>query len=436
MTYRIDLAGDLRVTAAGTPVGFPPTAATAVLLIGLAERGSAWSGRAELAARLYPRQSEAGARGALRQTIKRLRDWLGADVLEVAGSRCRLAQAWTIGLNLSDGTPAPRELLCPGLGHEWLDDLKRQWRSNHNDSDQTDEFVRFVELVSKLSTDEGRAILVAGQALLWNLRADTVSRLIALTRPTRRTDPCSPEYAEMVGLIEPYIGSLARACRSLEYAYRIGLDQNCGAVLDRIACWGVFSAIESGDTAAARRWEGRLGSSNRFQTLTANARAALSWNCDRLDEAMSIMQAARSKVASAERSQQVHFWANFAALAADLGDIEGSLQADEKCLKLAVPRLDGRYLASAALASVGRQVQRRDYSGATTAVTKLRETFDEKGWVLAGLYAAELQADLAVKQGDAQRAKRLWAAAIAARERAEGVLNPRLRARVQAIELL
>lgn len=435
--WTADLDRRFAIARDGETLPPPATHACSVLLLGLLARGSEWSERRELAGLLYPGSTRAAAQGAFRQTLHRLRTWLGPDAVECAPRRIRLAPGgWAIRVPTGDGST--RLAIAPPVEHPWADSVRSAW-SRARPPAEPEPFEAFrasVEAASALDRDTGRAILVGGRHLLDAMSIDAVSSLLACTRPADRRDPWACAYQEVRAWLFFRAAALGDAAQAILRAHRLAHHQRSVPDIARTQAMAVFILLELGDERAAADLVAHMpeaGGSLEYRLLQVHARAALLWNANDLDAALKLMHASEALLEGAARAQRVHFWSNQAVLAAEAAELDASLRADQSCREILVEGLDVAALQVLELAAGTRAIVERRCGDAIATLAALAEGARTRGWNVTARYASEALAEAEALEGNATRAKIAWRSIMADRRRSGIRPTARVRARSRRI---
>lgn len=428
------IGGRIEIWRDGKRMPDPPNRSVAVLLIGLIERKESWSGRNELAQRLYPGESAHRANAALRQSITRIRRWLGDDVLESGDARIRLREPWEIDLNFAHGEPAAGQRIAPGIRHPWMEELRLRWSPAPSlpEIRFAQAYAEAVEEMSKVDTDVARSTMVGGAALLALLPTATVGRLLGLTSPKDRRDPFCFEHAELEISLLTRMGDLMGALAAGNRAFRMATHQRATALIDRATSSMLFMSVEAGRISEAKGWLARISETERVgktRLLLSNARAAYAWNQTQFDEALDQMQRAERFIEAAERAERLHFWSNYFILAAEAGKGDRAQDCEAKVRELLRPQIDlaADHCLELGLAELDLLSQR--FEKAADRVRSLVESARRDEHELMTWYAQELLAEALCRTGNQSEGRSVWESVEAKRLRQGLRLTPRLRAR-------
>ena len=432
------IGGRIEIWRDGKQMPDPPNRSVAVLLIGLIERGESWSGRDELAQRMYPGESQNKANAALRQSITRIRRWLGNDVIESGDARVRLKDSWELDLNFAHGEPATGQRIAPGIRHPWLEEMRLQWSPAPAIPEVrfSQAFAEAVEELSKVDPDTARSTLVGGAALLGILPTTTVARLLGLTHPTDRRDPFSFEQIELETLLLTRMGDLAGAMAAGLRAFRMATHQRSMSLIDRGIAGMLFASIEAGQMSEAKGWLDRIPETERIgktRLLLSNARAAYAWNQIQFDEALELMKRAERFVTAAERAERLHFWSNYFVLAAEAGRQDQAQECEQRVRELIRCQID---LAACHCLELGLAELDLLAGQSEEAVKRMRSLVESAGrseHELTSWYAQELLAEALCRAGNPSEGLSVWGAVETKRLRHGLRLTPRLRARKSRI---
>lgn len=436
--WQAHLGGTFTVECNGKDLGPPPSKATAVLLAGLLARPDTWIFRDELARRLYPGKPVEDAKTALRQSISRLKEWVGADAVKIEHSRLKAARKdWLVDLTLPNGQPAAAPQISPGISHPWFDQMRSHWGANQDTENLSPVQNHFEQLVLdsiELDVDLARSILAGGQRIFESLEVGTQTEFLARTRPKSRSDPYAREHMEMTGtlLLRSFI--VRDALAAYQRAYRMAAQARDRANAARISGLVLFTFIESGDFDSAENWNNRMRLAGGGGQLTQiNAKAAFLWNAYSLDEAIVAMKEGEAIVESADRAQQAHFWSNFAVLAAEANQRDFSELCSENARRLMNEQLDLWIKHTLLLAGGTRAMMAGNFPEAFEQLETLRRITQEQHYLIEVLYAEEALAEANARAGDLKRAAELWRHAEKTRKGAQVRLTPRLLARKKRI---
>src|ERR1022692_2214141 len=131
MRFKVGLRSEFSLWADGQELSVAPNRSVAVLLVGLLDKEECWTSRADLSRLLYPESDTVCALNALRQTLFRLRKWLGEDVTEERFGGIRLipgvmTSSWPVARITQAMAP---EDLAPGRDRPWIDAIRLERRA-------------------------------------------------------------------------------------------------------------------------------------------------------------------------------------------------------------------------------------------------------------------------------------------------------------------
>ncbi|MCO5295556.1 MAG: hypothetical protein M9921_01730 [Fimbriimonadaceae bacterium] len=405
----------------------------------LALRGQAWTGREECAARLYPDSPGAGALNALRQTIFRLRRWLGPGAIESDGHRLRLRPgAVGLDLRLPDGREASGALIAPGIAHPWLDAIRDEVAilapgEPATDPSPAEAYVMAVEEVSRVDVDAARCLLIGGREMAQIVDPDRMLELMRRTRPRRRTDVCAVEHLEFQGELLYRDLALQAAQGAFRKANRLALWRGDRMASLRTEAMLGFALLESGlideaDTVA-QEWLSKTRRGAAANVICQSYAAERLWHRARFADALAILAEVRGRVDPLERHAQLGFWCNYALLAAEAGELERVQEGAEFAKSLYNPRVDRWATLMLGLAEGEELMARRRPEEALQRLASVGAEARRQGYPLRSLYAKEAEAEAWAKVGNGKQALSLWRSAEGIRRRAGLLPTPRLQDR-------
>lgn len=434
--WHLRLGGRYEVRRGNDDLGSPPTQCTATLLAVLALRGEAWTGREECAARLYPDSPQAGALNALRQTLFRLRRWLGPGAIESEEHRLRIAPgAVRVDVHLPDGREAAGALIAPGIAHPWLEALRE--RSNGAEVGEEGPgpvaaYLTAVEEVSAVDLDAARCLLVGGREMAQRVDPGRMLELVRRTRPHRRADVCAVEHAELQGELLYRTLALSEAEQAFRRAVRLATHHGDREAVCRTEAMLGFVLLESGRLEDARNVAALLPHPRRGaagQLMGTSLAAELLWSEGRLSEALKTLEGARPFVESQGRHAKLCYWCNLAVLAAEVGHLEKVQEGRERAAALSNPFVDHWASLMLGLAEGEELMVRRRPEEAAVRLEQVVCVARREGFPLRSLYAMEAEAEALARAGDPRRAWITWRSAERLRQRAGLRPTPRLEAR-------
>ncbi|MCO5297796.1 MAG: hypothetical protein M9921_13160 [Fimbriimonadaceae bacterium] len=392
------------------PLPAPPTRATLALLIGLCHSGETWSLRETLAAKLYPESTPSNRRVSLRQTLSRLRRWVGADRLEVTRTHLRLAPGFEFE---PLAPPPPGGVSFPAPDHSWLARLPgdRPESSRPHEPSVEDAFANLVHRVARVDRDEARALLVGGVDLASRLSPDQLFDLLSEVRPRDRRDPEVFGYLMLLAEAHHRAMSWHRSLSSAARAERHAVHRKSRLGVVQAMAKRLFSLCEVGHMGEAAecaavlqaRLDGLAGDGE-----SSNALACFHWNSGRLDLGLKIMDGMARFERGWPRSTRIHYWTNRAVLAGEARALE--LAAD--CtVELGQLYVEGqtRWLGASADIATARllELQGEPLEAARRLDAKVRE-LEEGGWAIDRMYALEALAEMQARSGSVEFAAATW----------------------------
>lgn len=437
--WQIRLGGRYEVQRGDEDLGPPPTQCTATLLAVLALRGEAWTGREECAVRLYPDSPGAAALNALRQTIFRLRRWLGFGAVESNGHRLRLRPgAVRVDVRLTDGREASGALIAPGISHPWLDAIRDEVGCHAPTvpaaiPSPADAYVLAVEEVCAVDVDAARCLLLGGREIAQTVDPDRMLELMRRTRPRRRTDTCAVEHFEFQAELL-YRDLALQAARSvLRKAHRLAVWRGDRLASLRTEAMLGFALMESGlvdeADAIARELSSKSRRGGAVNVICQSYAAELLWCRARFAEALAVLAETRRCVDPLERHAQFGFWCNYALLAAEAGELERAQEGTEFAKRLCNPHMDRWATLMLGLVEGEELMARRCPEEAIQRLKAVGARARIEGFPLRSLYAREAEAEAWARVGKPNQALSVWRSAEAVRRRAGLVQTPRLQAR-------
>lgn len=440
--YTLDLAGAFCVSRGNIELGNPPTRLTAVLLLCLASRNDSWSGRDELAQRLYPDQDGHKSTAALRQSISRLKSWLGAAALQIEPTRIRLApNFWTIVSLGTEGKVLPASLIAPGLNHPWVDELRTSWTRPESRTLPINNgpFTEAVRQAAALDVGAARSLFHGGEVFFDSLSATDFSELVSITRPMDPSEPLAEEHIYTEALLCQRYPTMAQSLKLLARAYRLAKKKGNAKVMLRSQSMYLFCLIESGAMIDAAECLSHLDGLSQRQDLTLlqmNAKAAYYWNANQYEPALETMLSQVDEADRYDRRQQLHFWTNLTVLAAEANDIGLSEQAEQNARQVLLPGFD-LVAEQMLLLGVGtRFIGLKRPWEAIDILERLESATIEANRPYAELYVREAKSEALALAGEKSKARSSWASAIKIRRGSDLQLTPRLRARGRRIAKL
>ncbi|MBX3111611.1 MAG: hypothetical protein KF857_06340 [Fimbriimonadaceae bacterium] len=410
--YVIKLGHDRRAWRGGEELLHPPTRATEQLLYYLAEKFPARLERRAVAARLYPEASERAAFNALRQTVHRLKQWLGAEAV--------VSDAKSIGLS-PDLWEVESQEVEPGTYVLKQDDKPVN----------TGSFKDLVMHMATLDKEVARGLLLGGREIAINLNLPDLYDLLKAATPTSMKEAGAYEHLAFYGRYFHKTALFNKAIAAHTRVYRHAGQNRRHALMSNAAAWLLFTYVEMGDMATARQWLPEVVGSDRSHAgrlFAANAMACCLWNDMEIDDTYAEFEKAAKVIYSASRSDQSHYWSNYAVFAAESGRFALSEECQERAASLRVSGLDTVSKGNCLLASALCQRHAGDFAGAVSTLEQYRAEEAARGQELGVVYANEALAETRAMMGQHLLARKLWATAERTRAAGGGMLTPRLKA--------
>ena len=362
--------------------------------------------RAGLAHRVYPDSPRESALVALRQSLVRLRRWVGDDSLVVSKGFIRAAGDWRLSI-----ATVPSAILAAGFEHPVFREIRNSQRAEEPNSvgELTDRFSQMVSDVSAIDPDEGRSILVVSSGLIWSLRPEKSLALMYATRPKSRRDPFAYEHSELLSRLLMEVGQSHESEESMRRGMRIATHSKNSNLIARGRSQLLFIALETGQIREASEHLRLLRNSSGSGRLTPeNASAAYDWNVGEFYRAISSMQRNIGVSRGEARTDQLHFWVNATVLASEAGDMEFYLQAREAAESFLIHELDLEAQTLLHLADLRWRIRTDAYSS-VAELSKLFTRVKLEGWLLLSVYISEALALACARLGDLPGARSAWA---------------------------
>lgn len=414
------LGPDLRASVDGQEVGVAPNERVAALAMLIGQRAGDCVPRRALARQIHPSSEVSDPMGALRQTLLRLRNWLGRDVLAADAKSISAVGRWTIETAVRENEfPASayrHPVFEPYRAKTDVDGLPKVLR-------QFDEAVRSVALVDRA---EARGMLVGAQGVIRSFPPAAMLDLLEVTRPQRPSDILAFEHAELT------CWALTAAClldeaeevmrRALANARRLKRPAQVARALALL----LFNALETGNLKYADQLLGTIsGEFGHHRLLVDNAMIAHAWNTGRLDRALEMARERGRTIRKETVSDRVHFWSNMAMLAAEAGDVQTAIQSALAGESLLAEGLHAQARWNLRLARL-RVLAESDPAHAVTGLEEAAQVLHSEGRFLQEAYARELLAVALRRAGEVLAAREAWKSSESARLSRGWKLNPRL----------
>lgn len=418
--YEVSLSPRLEVKRNGAPVGAPPTKSVGELVRLLATTFPRATERKAAALRLYAGSTDAKALNALRQTVHRLRVWLGPDALTADYRYIGLAtDRWVV--NRTDSPTEPPEAQVPpgeAVAASFRDLLIN---------------------LAGLDPEEARAMLSNGRVILDSLPIGVLIGLLKQTAPHSARDHFAYEHLAATARYHHRTCQFSKSLSAHQRVFRFAEQNRRYSLGSLAASWILFNLVEMGDMASAMDWLPTVVGSDRTNAgklFAANARACFMWNGMDLEGAGEQFGRASRLIHLASRTDQAHYWSNYAVFLAEAGMFGEAPNAIAKAWDLIIPGLDAISVTSTCLAQALVAKGNGDLDHAAHILSKTRAEEASRGQTLSVCYCAELESEVLAMQGKKQQALRLWEMAERKRLVGGGSLTPRLqgyKARVEAL---
>ncbi len=346
MSWEIGLGGRFAVTRDGQKLGSPPTRLTAVLFCALVQQNGEWMSRSEIGDKLYPDSDPESKKTALRQTLSRMRHWLGDEVLRTSNGCVRIAiEKCLVNISLKDGSPARYAQIAPGFDHPWMDELRAHWSPVSQQQPRT-RFQDLTHSVLRLGRQDpsmGRGLLVASSELFDHISTKDLSEMLTATAPKRGREPLAAEHL-MLRSAHAFRSLAIQRAQDLGFqAWQMANQKKQVPLAATMASWLMFFATEMGDRVQSRHWLNYIdnaGAPENSKLLSINALMCFHWNWGDFGEAERHVQQGLKVIHSHSRRDQIHFFTNSSAFYS-----EGrQYRAAEDCLRqaesLIIPDLD------------------------------------------------------------------------------------------------
>lgn len=438
MDYIARVGGELEVRRNSVALGSPPSESAAVLLLALLAEDPDWCDRAWLATQMYPTTSTESADAAFRVTLHRLRSWLGKDAVDSHHGKVRLAQAWTIDRKLASGELATGLRIVPGLHHPLVEGVRARW-SGPTEASQTDTATKFIQAVTagaQQDRDLGRSLLVAGAPITESMRPEDVRYLMDLTRPQRNSDPHSAEFLEVAAVLQLREGAVPSAIALLLRAYRLAIRAGGHSTAMRVGHRIAFLHTEVGDFDEAATWLNRVKSQRKgkeFIVETTNAEAALAWNANELQMAMSVLATGMKNIDKCPRAERLHYLSNYAVMATEFGDLNLAQELLSRGMEEALHDGDRIFWLACGLVKGSHMLAAGSGSEAVQHFTQLKTQIEQDIDQLGICYAVEWLGEALAKTGNPDRSARYFHSLRENRKQLGCRTNPRIVARFEKL---
>lgn len=436
MSWHVKLGGQLSVWKDGSELPGPENKTVGVLLVGLLFRGSDWSSRHELANLLYPDSEEHSKRTALRQSLLRLRRWCGPDCIEEKQGLIRLSEgAWSYDLTLANGEGALASMIAPNLDHPWIEAIRQSLTPQKQEQaiEAVEDFATAVGNAASIDKDTGRSLLVGGAALIQSLPIEQLRNLLSMTQPKDRRDPFTLEHQQLRAHYYERLGCYREVKETGLRAFRLATQQRKQEAMITSGAYMLFYEIEDGQMGEASAWIDHLQSRLHADTRSLffiNAKAAYFWNMNKHEIAIDLMSQGIRRLASADRSTQLHFWVNYAVLCAEARHLDQADEALNEAKPLVIDQFDQPRIQTISYARAIVHMHRGNCDESVQMLRTLASISYNDHYSLPGIwYANEGLSDALMSRGDLAEARSIWLANEKSRLSFCTRLTPRLQAR-------
>jgi len=389
--------------------------------------------RFALAAELFPDSPSAEAGNALRQSLHRLRKWLGDGAISCSGRSVELSPCcWTVIPDVFSEEKVEGALLV-GVLHPALEKYRSLWsRSRGVSLDETAQaLVSAVTTIAPHDRFAARAIFVSGGAIINRVGLEDLRKLLEATKPGPSECLHGLQYYEQQGFYYMRQACVKGVITSFTRAFRISERLRDSAGRSRMASELACAFIELGEMQRAAYWldKVRVGKNPSSNLMIETSRASFHWNQGHCTAALETMDEARTYLPEADRPSVARFWVNYSLLSAEAGRSKASedavLRADE-LTKSAGPIVQStlRVARAIQLASSGKLYDSIDLLTETLQTTV---SFEHR---MGAMYIEEALAEVYASAGCSADAKNTWRSAQAKRS---AKLNPRNLARYRRI---
>lgn len=417
--YCVEVGLETKVWRDGQEVVEPPTSATVALLNLLAEAFPQCVERKALARKLYPLSTGPAAMNALRQTVFRLRHWLGPESVRTEDRTLGLETSlWRVSVNKAQ------------------DEQSHDWSTG---SAIRDSFKGLVYDLASLDADAARSLFLGGKKLAESLPLSDLADLLKATRPNSNKDEGAIEHMLYHGRYYHQTVQFSRAEAAHMRVFRLATQSKRHTAASTAAAWLLFTYVEKGDFVSAKSWLSQVVNGDRTisgRLFAANAKACYLWNTlDRADARDQFDKASRL-LHHSSASDQAHYWANYAVFAAETGDIGLYEDCAARAKSLAVPGIDMISEHNILLANAIVLRGKGEHTQSINVLETLRRSEAARGHTLGVVYEMETAAETYAAMGHKSAAIRLWNEAETLRFAGGGKLTPRLQAMKSRIKSL
>jgi hypothetical protein len=422
----LQLGPDLRAVVDGQAMGPAPNERTAALAMLIGQRFGDRLPRRALARQIHPSSEVTDPMAALRQTLLRLRNWLGRNALEADAKSIAARGSWIIEAAVRDN-----EIPASAYRHPVFDSYRTPL-SRIGLPSVLQQFDDAVRAVASVDRTEARGMLVGAPGVIRSFPPQAMLDLLDVSRPRRPSEAFAFEHSELVCWALSAAGLLDEAEEVMRHALATAKRLNRPVQVARAQALLLFIALETGNLRQADQLLNAIaGDFGHHRLLVDNAMIAYAWNTGRLDQALSMARERSTTIRRETVTDRIHFWSNLAVLAAEAEDVQAALQAAATGESLLPEGLHAQArwnLRLARLRVLAESDPQHSVEGLAAAVRDLHE----QGRWLQEAYAREALAVALCKSGDRQGAEHEWRVAEEARMSRGWRLNPRhLRIRSQ-----
>jgi tetratricopeptide (TPR) repeat protein len=421
---RIAIGSTLEIHIKGVKVTTPqPTAATAAALILLAHASPKFVERKVLARKIYPGQEIEAANNALRQTLYRLRQWLGPDLIITQKSSLKLSGTWL--LQWSDAADDPIDLIHPALERI----QPQNQRPLQTPSLESHSITDLIIHLSHHDQNIAREVLVASGPLLESSLREPVLQAFKACKPLHNREPRTIEYFHFHAIQSARFGNFRKAASSCERAFRIARHQNKRTLQAETSAGNLFYNLESGNIESARNWLAILkGMQSIVSTrlLLINAETAYHWNLQDGKSAMQHIQRGIKETRTATRRAKVHFYCNAAVCYAEFNELEKAASSLAVARQILSPGIDIWHVQIADIAQTEILLRSNQVDQALAAAQANLDYSLQTDYPGIQLYLHSQLARIYKKLGNIELAKSTWHKLELTRRASGGTLNPRL----------
>lgn len=423
MEGRVDLSHGFEVSVNGKTLAEPyPTKATAELLLILAASAPKLVHRAELASKIHPSLDQGRASNALRQTLFRLRKWLGADLVVSRKGYLGLVGGWHVEPAVAEPSASFATSMEPT--QSWVD-----FSPAPPGSANPSALYQLVMSLAAQDADVAREILVSASTLLESCRFTQVQEMFRACKPQRASSPRASEYYILRSQQNIRSCQMATGVKDAETAYQIARHNNRRTLLAQCLSNCLFACLEAARMEESTFWLQRL---HDFQSvistrlLTINAEFAYHWNSGNIHQAVKAMGRGLAQMNTANRRSQLHFFSNASVFCAEIGEIGQAIQFLDSAKGLLMPTLDALFSLTILLAEAEIALACGDVGTALETCHKTLEHAEELDWPAVRLYSLSQLARAHSRLGHAEKATHAWLENEQLRKRSGGGLSPRL----------